>query len=187
MRSSRSPSPLTPSLRRWASGPVLAALLWGATGCGGASSPFTGSAPAEENGVYAAVVRFVASNYQPRAQQGVPVAWCLGVGRRAFRASDPNARDPEEDWEPSPRMLALVSDVRPQVLPVSACGQGRGTEETLRETGEPAIVMLISQPSWETQELATVEVRMRESPVAFDRARCRLVRGVEGWRIRDCV
>jgi hypothetical protein len=157
------------------------------TACGGASSPFTGSAPAEENGVYAAVVRFVASNYRPRAQQGAPVAWCLAVGRRAFRASDPNVRDPGEDWEPSARMLALVSDVQPPVLPVSACGQGRGTEETLKETGEPAMVMLVSQPGWETQELATVEVRMRESPVAFDRARCRLVRGLDGWRIRDCV
>lgn len=175
-----------PSIRSARGG--WAVMMVGLAACGGASgSPFTGSAPAEENAVYEAVVRFVASNYQPRAQAGPPAAWCLAVGRRAFRASDPNARDPEEDWEPSARMLARVADVQPPVRPVSHCGQGRGTEEVLEETGEPAILMLISQPSWETQEVANLEVRMRESPVAFDRARCRLVRGVEGWRIRDCV
>ena len=179
--------PHPPRRRRWLpAGVVLAGVS--IAGCGGAASPFdTPSAPTHENAVYAAVARFVASNYQPRAQEGAPVAWCLGVGRRAFQASNPNARRSDEDWEPSPRLLAQVADVQPPVRPVSWCTQGSATEEVLAESGDPAVLMLISHPTWETQERATVEVRMRESPVAFDRARCRLVRGTEGWRVRDCV
>lgn len=88
---------------------------------------------------------------------------------------------------PSDRLLVRLRDLSPRVLPVSACVVDDSQQERLADSGEPAILLVVSHPVWETQQNAVVDLYTRETPNDEDGARCRLVRGVEGWRIRDCV
>lgn len=168
---------------------LVAALVVAATSaCGTAGTPFGSSGgTSEEIAVLEGVARFIASNYEAAARAGPPAAWCLAVGRRSRLATNPAYRGTDEPWNPEPRLLARLSDVRPPVLPVSACGQDAGQHERLLESDAPAMLMVLTQPYWESHEAVTVEVVMRESPADQHRVLCRLVRGVEGWEVRDCV
>jgi len=183
---SRSSSSASSGGRGRARALLLAALTLG--GCAGAGTPF-GPSPAatDEIAVHETVMRFIAVNYQARAREGAPQAWCLAVGRRSNQALNPSFRGADEPWNPSARLLALLGDVQPPVLPVSACGQDQGLNERVLETNEPAVLVILTQPEWESPELATVAVALRESPTTQDSAVCRLRRGVEGWEIRECV
>lgn len=102
-------------------------------------------------------------------------------------ASNPAYRGTDEPWNPEPRLLARLGDVRPAVVPVSACGQDAGQHERLLDSSDPAILMILTQPYWESHESVTVSVVMRESPSDQHQVLCRLSRGIEGWEIRDCV
>lgn len=167
---------------------VLLTLLLGTVGCGTAGTPFQeGSTSGNEVAVHAAVVRFITTHYEPAARAGTPAAWCLAVGRRAGQAVNSFRREADEPWNPSPRLLSRVSEVEPRVIPVSQCGQDDGLQERVLETDEPAVLLILSHPSWDTHETATVVVGMRESPTFQDRAVCRLTRGSDDWRVRDCV
>lgn len=170
--------------------PLLAAglLALALAGCGTAGTPFDPRSTAgEEMAVQETVIRFVTGHFRPRARAGAPAAWCLAVGRRVSRALNPARRGEDETYVPGQRLLQRLRDISPPVVPVSDCGVDESQQERLSETGEPAILLLISHPIWETQQNAIVELYTRETPNDVDGARCRLVRGVEGWRIRDCV
>lgn len=157
-------------------------------GCSSSRTPFQGATTSgDEAAVHEAVIRFIARNYQSSARAGTPRAWCLAVGRRSGLTYNAFMRGSDEPWNPSARLLSRLTDVEPRVLPVSECGQDAGLQERILETDEPAVLLVVSHPVWETAETASVFVGMRENPSQEDRARCRLVRGPEGWSVRDCV
>lgn len=168
---------------------LLGALIAiGAAACSTSSPGFrAGGAEQGELEVHAAVVRFVAEHYQAAGRAGPPQAWCLAVGRRSRLAANEFRRDAGEPWMPSRRLLARLSDLQPPVIPVSECGHDDGQQERVLETNQPAVLIVVSHPVWETHETARVQVAMRESPTQSDVAVCRLVLRAEGWAIRDCV
>lgn len=173
---------------RRACGVLLALGAVALAGCSASNAGFrTGGAEQGELEVHEAVLRFVAEYYQPAGRAGPPQAWCLAVGRRSRLAASEFRRGAEDPWVPSPRLLARLADVQPPVIAVSECGHDDGQQERILETNEPAVLVVIGHPFWDTHETARVEVAMRESPTQWDQAVCRLVLRAEGWAIRDCV
>ncbi len=171
----------------WRAGAAVVALLTWA-GCSSNRTPFQGATPTgDQEAVHEAVVRFIVRYYQPAERAGAVRAWCLAVGRRSGLAYNAFYRGTDEPWNPSNRLLARLSDVDPRVIPVAQCGQDAGLQERVLESNEPAVLLIVSHPTWETHDRASVFVGMRENPSQEDGARCRVVRGAEGWRVRDCV
>ncbi len=89
--------------------------------------------------------------------------------------------------DPPAFLLSRLRQVRPQVLPISACRWGDDLSEVLVASGARAIAIGISHPLWVTPNLARVTATLRENNQTFYRYRCSAERGPDGWTIRECL
>ena len=169
---------------------LLFAALAVSSGCATTQEVYGGrTASRETQAVYVATVEFLAENYDPSEFLGEPRAICLVVadvvGRRDVEATAQSARP--KDMDPPATLLSRLRGVRPAVRPISDCVYGDDLAEIVRSTGERAIVLGISHPTWVTPNLARVSATLRENQRTWYRFNCSLVRGPEGWAIRRCT
>ena len=167
---------------------VLSVFALGA--CAASQEVWGGRTPARETqAVQGAAVRYLAEHYDPSDFLGKPEAICLVVGQRAGRrdriATAIAARS--EDMDPPASLLSRLAQVRPRVLPISACQWGDNLSEVLVESGARAIAIGISHPQWVTPNLARVTATIRENNHTWYSFRCSAEREPEGWTIRDCL
>ncbi|MCH7532930.1 MAG: hypothetical protein IIB36_14400 [Gemmatimonadetes bacterium] len=143
----------------------------------------------ETQAVQIAAVRYIAEHYEPSEYLGQPEAICLVVGQQAGRrdriATALAARS--EDMDPPASLLSRLRQVRPRVLPISACRWGEDLSEVLVDSGARAIALGISHPQWVTPNLARVTATLRENQRIWYRYRCSAERGPDGWTIRRCL
>jgi hypothetical protein len=167
---------------------VLAVLALSA--CATTTEVWGGRTPeSETQAVQGATVRWLAANYKPSGFLGDPQAICLvvgdAVGRGVVAAAAQSARTKEQD--PPASLLARLRNVRPSVRPISDCVYGDDLSEVLADTGQRAIVLGLSRPTWVTPNLARVSATLRENQATWYHYGCSLVRGPEGWEIRRCT
>jgi len=167
---------------------VLAVLAL--SGCATTKEVWGGrTAVRETQAVQGATVRWLAANYKPSGFLGDPKAICLvvgdAVGRRDVTATAQSART--KDQGPPVRLLSMLRNVRPSVRPISDCVYGDDLSEVLVETGERAIVLGLSRPTWVTPNLARISATLRENQATWYRYGCSVVRGPDGWEIRRCT
>ena len=89
--------------------------------------------------------------------------------------------------DPPAYLLSRLAQVRPRVLPISACQWGDDLSEVLVESGARAIAIGISHPQWVTPNLSRVTATIRENNHTWYSFRCSAEREPEGWTIRDCL
>ena len=89
--------------------------------------------------------------------------------------------------DPPAFLLSRLSQVRPRVLPISACQWGQDLSEVLVDSGARAIAIGISHPQWVTANLARLTATLRENNKTWYRYRCSAARGPDGWTIRECL
>ena len=172
-------------MKRW-----IVLSLFALAACAGSQQVWGGRSGAREaQAVQGAVVRYLAEHYDPSDFLGVPEAICLVVGQQAGRrdriATAIAARS--EDMDPPAYLLSRLAQVRPRVLPISACQWGDDLSEVLVDSGARAIAIGISHPQWVTANLARVTATLRENNHTFYRYRCSAERGPDGWTIRECL
>jgi hypothetical protein len=160
------------------------------SGCATSQEVWGGrTAERETQEVQIATVRWLAANYEPSEFLGTPQAICLvvaeRVGRRDISAARQSARN--SNMDPPPNLLSRLRGVRPTVKPISDCVYGDDLSEVLADTGERAIVLGVSYPTWVTPNLARVSATLRENQQTWYRYNCSLVREVDGWEIRRCT
>ena len=147
------------------------------------------TAALETQAVQSAAVRYLAEHYEPSGFLGKPEAICLVVGQQTGRrdriATALAARS--ENMDPPAFLLSRLRQVRPRVLPISACEWGADLSEILVDSGARAIALGISHPQWVTPNLARLTVTLRENNKTWFSYRCSAERGPEGWAIRECL
>ena len=158
--------------------------------CAASQEVWGGRTPDREaQAVQGATLRYLAEHYDPSDFLGTPEAICLVVGQQAGRrdriATAMAGRT--EDMDPPASLLSQLSQVRPRVLPISACQWGVDLSEVLVESGVRAIAIGISHPRWVTPNLARVNATIRENSNTWYSYRCSAERGTDGWSIRDCL
>ena len=169
---------------------LIALSLFALSACATRQDVFGGrTAGREAQAVQGAAVRFLAEHYDPSEFLGHPEAICLVVGQQAGRrdriATALAGRS--EDMDPPSSLLSRLGQVRPRVLPISACQWGVDLSEVLVDSGARAIAMGISHPQWVTPNLARVTATLRENNNIWYRYRCSAERGPDGWTIRECL
>ena len=167
---------------------VLSVIALGA--CAASQEVWSGSTPEREaQAVQSAAVRYLAEHYDPNDFLGEPEAICLVVGQQAGRrdrmATALAGRT--ENMDPPASLLAGLDEVRPRVLPISACQWGVDLSEVLVDSGVRAIAIGISHPQWVTPNLARVRATLRENNRTWYSYRCSAERGRDGWVIRECL
>ena len=166
----------------------IALVLSAASACSAGRAQFGGSRPgvAEEQ-VYETVTRWIHRNYRPSGDNGVPAAFCLAAGRRAFTAVDRYRRGEDERWVPSQRLLDQLNDLQPDVRPVSDCWVDDETQERLGRDGPPAVLLLMQQPNWTSPSTADIVLRTRENNIYAYEYLCRVETRGSQWRVVDCI
>ena len=114
-------------------------------------------------------------------------AWCIAAGRNALDAARLPVRQPDAPWVPSPRVIEALADVQPAAHPVHACAAEQGDQELLRPAGTPAALLAMSQPLWRGSDEAELAIVVRRSLQVADRFRCRIVRTLEAFEVRECL
>lgn len=135
--------------------------------------------------MYEAAIRYVAAHYRSTRWNPDPAGLCVAVGRRERQALAQSQRN--DAWDPPPALMARLGRVRPEVLPISACGRNRQAQEVRLDTREVVLSVGVAYPEWSTPNLASVRVTIRESPRDRSRYTCSVLRGLEGWYVRSCV
>ncbi len=158
--------------------------------CAASQEVWGGRTPDREaQAVQGATLRYLAEHYDPSDFLGTPEAICLVVGQQAGHrdriATAMAGRT--KDMDPPASLLSQLSEVRPRVLPISACQWGQDLSEVLVDSGARAIAIGISHPRWVTANLARVTATLRENNHTWYSYRCSAERGPDGWTIRECL
>ena len=162
-------------------------LLVAVVGACGGQMDWTAMSPQRtEIAVYTSTARFIIEYYQASERTGEPAAFCLVVGRREGVARRQRARESDR-WDPARELLLNLSDLRTPVVPISECEWNNNLEEVHRPTGGRAVVLGISQPTWNREDFATVWVSTRENSTQYDRWSCNVRLHVGDWEVLDCL
>ena len=143
----------------------------------------------EAQAVQSTAVRYLAEHFEPSEFLGKPEAICLVVGQEVgFRDRIATALAARSaDMDPPAFMMSQLRQVRPRVLPISACQWGDDLSEVLVDSGARAIAIGISHPLWVTPNLARLVVTLRENNKNWYRYTCSAERDEDGWAIRECL